>query len=105
MQNDSISSRIIGSDQRVINYRTERAGYDVQRQNDVGSANTTYTAESSRLITPFKLLPFGATTPIGRAVTATGKKPFTLGHAIVSFVGIIAVLIMGYLAYTTWIAQ
>jgi hypothetical protein len=105
MQNLSIASRTTGTEQRVINYRPERPGYDFQRQsdaNDADSLDNTYAAETTQqLITPFKLAPLGPATAKGRAAN---NKPFTLGHAIVSFTGIITVLIAGYLAYTTWIA-
>lgn len=101
MQNNSLASRTTGTDQRVISYRPERVGYDFQRPTD---AYITDTAESTQLVTPFMLVPTGAAMAEGRAAEATDKKPFTLGHAIVGFVGILVVLTAGYLAYATWIA-
>ena len=97
MQNNNTGLRTPDPDQRVINYRPERVGFEFRRPEE-------------QVVTPILPVPTVITPVVAPVINKSlvrdayeeDKKPFTLGHAVIISIGILIVLVTGYLAYAAW---
>jgi len=97
MQNNNTVSRTSDPDQRVINYRPERVGFEFRRPEE---HVVTPILPVPTVLAPVKMPIIDK--PLVRDAYEEDKKPFTLGHAVIISVGILVILVTGYLAYAAW---